>query len=113
MTGVQTCALPIFRVLKNYPRVPQLRRPAQIVLGLIVVQLAFGFGAYLTRVQWGKDAPQPMTLMVATTVAHVAVGALVLATTAVLALEVRRHMAPSSKQAAAPERTESRQAVMA
>ncbi|MGH9492845.1 MAG: COX15/CtaA family protein [Terriglobales bacterium] len=101
------------RVLREYPKVPQLRRPAQILLGLIVAQLGLGLGAYLTRVQWGKDAPQPMTAMVVTTVAHVMVGALVLATTAVLALEVRRHMAPSSKQAAAPERTESRQAVMA
>ena len=53
-----------------------------------------------------------MMAMVVTTVAHVAVGALVLATAAVLALQVRRHMV-SSKQAPVPQRSESREAVMA
>ena len=99
------------RVLTEYRGVPQLRRPAQILLGLTLAQLSLGFGAYLTRVEWGKDAPQPMAAMVATTVAHVVVGALVLATTAVLALQVRRHMA--NKPAPVPEPADSRQAVMA
>ena len=102
----------VARVLRDYGSVPRLRRPAQLLLGLIVVQLALGFGAYLTRVEWGQDAAQPLLAMVVTTVAHVAVGALVLATTAVLALQVWRHMAPI-QQASAPERADSRQAVMA
>lgn len=100
------------RVLTEYRNAPQVRVPAQVLLGLIAVQLALGFGAYLTRVAWGKDAPQPLLAMVVTTVAHVVVGALVLATTAVLALQVRRHMA-SVQQRSAPERSESRQAVLA
>ncbi|HEV2022090.1 MAG TPA: COX15/CtaA family protein [Terriglobales bacterium] len=103
----------VTRLLRNYGSLPQLRRPAQILLGLIVLQLSLGFGAYLTRVEWGKDAPQPLLAMVVTTVAHVAVGALVLATTAWLALQVQRHLAPSSKQAPAAERSESPQAVIA
>jgi len=78
-----------------------------------VAQLALGFGAYLTRVEWGKDAPQPLLAMVVTTVAHVAVGALVLATTAVLALQLQRHLTPLSTQAPAAEPSESRQAVTA
>ena len=110
----------VTRVLRHYGSVPQLRHPAQILLGLIVAQLALGFGAYLTRVEWGKDAPQPLLAMVVTTVAHVAVGALVLATTVVLALQVQRHLTPLSKQAPAAEhsaehsndRSESRQAVI-
>ncbi len=95
----------VVRVLREYGSVPQLRRPAQILLGLIVSQLALGFGAYLTRVEWGKDAPQPMLAMVVTTVAHLAVGALVLATAAVLAIQAQRHLTPASKQAPAAERS--------
>jgi heme A synthase len=102
----------VTRILRDYGNVPQLRRPAQLLLGLIVLQLALGFGAYLTRVEWGKDAPQPLVAMVVTTVAHVIVGALVLATTAVLALQVRQHMAPR-KPAPTPAPADSRQAVMA
>jgi cytochrome c oxidase assembly protein subunit 15 len=103
----------VTRLLRNYGSIPQLRRPAQILLGLIVLQLALGFGAYLTRVEWGKDASQPLLAMVVTTVAHVAAGALVLATTAWLALQVQRHLAPLSKQAPAAGRSESPQAVIA
>jgi hypothetical protein len=52
-----------------------------------------GFGAWLTRVEWGRDAPQPGRLMVVTTVAHVAIGALLLSTTVVLAIQSWRHVA--------------------
>ena len=103
----------VARVLREHGSVPQLRRPAHILLGLIVTQLALGFGAYLTRVEWGKDAPQPLLAMVVTTVAHVAVGALVLATTAWLAIQVQRHLTPVGKRAPAAEPSESRQAVTA
>ena len=80
-------------------------------MGLLVTQLALGFGAYLTRVQWGKDAPQPLLPMVAATVAHVAVGALVLATAAWLTIQAQRHLTPVTKLAPAAERSDSRQAV--
>jgi cytochrome c oxidase assembly protein subunit 15 len=103
----------VTRVLRHYGSIPRLRRPAQILLGLIVAQLALGFGAYLTRVEWGKDAPQPLLAMVATTVAHVVVGALVLATTAVLALHVQRHPTPLSQLSPAAQPSDSRQAVTA
>jgi hypothetical protein len=55
-----------------------------------LIQLGLGFAAYLTRVIWGKDAVQPLPSMVYTTVAHVAVGALLLATTFVLAVQGHR-----------------------
>jgi len=107
----------VTRVLKQYGNIPQLRRPAQVLLGLLVVQLSLGFGAYLTRVEWGKDAPQPLLPMVLTTVAHLGVGALLLAVAAVLAIQVQRHLTPASKQVPAAERSndpsESQRAVMA
>lgn len=85
----------VTRVLSDYSRVAALRRPAVWLMGLLVTQLALGFAAYLTRVEWGADAPQPLLSMVVSTVAHVAVGALLLATTVVLATRTQRHMAPT------------------
>lgn len=82
----------VVRVLSRHSQLPQLRKPAMFLLGLLIVQLTLGFVAYLTRVEWGRDAVQPELSMVASTVAHVAVGALVLATTVVLAIEARRHV---------------------
>jgi cytochrome c oxidase assembly protein subunit 15 len=79
------------RVLSRYRRTPQLRQPATALLGLLLVQLSLGFGSYLTRVGWGGVAPHPGMSMVLTTVAHVAVGALVLATSVILAIQASRH----------------------
>lgn len=84
----------VIRVLTRYGNVPQLRKPAQVLLALLMVQLGFGFVAYITRVQWGKDAVQPLASMVLSTVLHVAGGAIVLATSVILAVQTRR-MIPS------------------
>lgn len=62
-----------------------LARPAQIALLLLVVQLLLGLSAYWVRTLSPND-PQPLPLMVGITVAHVACGALVFATTIVLTL---------------------------
>jgi heme a synthase len=78
------------RVLVAHGKDGELRKPAVWVLTLLLVQLGLGFAAYLTRVIWGKDAPQPLPSMVYTTVAHVAVGALLLAATFVLAVQAHR-----------------------
>jgi len=86
----------VTRVLTDYGRIPALRRPAAALLGILLVQLGLGFGSFLTKVDWGKDAPQPLLSMVATTVAHVAVGALLLATSVVLAMQARRHLASAA-----------------
>jgi cytochrome c oxidase assembly protein subunit 15 len=80
----------IVRLLTRYGNVDHLRRPAQLLLALLMVQLGLGFAAYLTRLQWMLDPPQPVTGIVITTVSHVAGGALVLATCVVLAIQSRR-----------------------
>ena len=77
------------RVLSRYGQIAELRRPAAIMIALLLIQLGFGFAAYLTRVVWGKNAAQPLPSMVSTTVAHVAIGALLLATSFVLEEQVR------------------------
>ena len=85
------------RALVSFSRVDAIRRPAVLLLFLLMIQLCLGFAAFLTRVIWGADAPQPETAMVFSTVAHVAVGALLLATTAVLTLQVWRHVPATLK----------------
>lgn len=80
------------RALSLYSHIEAVRRPAIILLGLLIAQLFLGFAAFLTRVAWGKDAAQPELPMVVATVTHVAVGALLLATTVVLAIQVWRHV---------------------
>jgi cytochrome c oxidase assembly protein subunit 15 len=66
-----------------------LARPALMAAALLFIQLLLGLAAYATRTASPYD-PQPLTPMVAVTVAHVACGALVFATTIVLTLRVFR-----------------------
>jgi len=80
------------RALAVYAHIEAVRRPATLMLALVVTQLCLGFAAFVTRVDWGRDAAQPEFPMVVATVAHVAVGALLLATTAILAIQVWRHV---------------------
>jgi cytochrome c oxidase assembly protein subunit 15 len=80
------------RALTVYAHIEAVRRPAILMLGLVVTQLCLGFAAFVTRVDWGRDAAQPEFPMVVSTVAHVAVGAMLLATTVILAIQVWRHV---------------------
>lgn len=84
-----------------------VRTPARLVHGLLWIQIGLGLAAYMTRVKWGADAPQPLPSMVASTVAHVGVGALLLATTFVLAIQTRRHVVAVAAESASARRSES------
>ena len=80
------------RALSVYSHIEAVRRPAILMLSLVIAQLCLGFTAFMTRVAWGRDAVQPEIPMIISTVAHVAVGALLLASTVVLAIQVWRHV---------------------
>jgi cytochrome c oxidase assembly protein subunit 15 len=80
------------RALTAFPQVRPIRAAASAILGLLVLQLTLGFGAYLTRIEWGKDAAQPRMSMVLTTVAHVAIGALLLAHCFMLSVQAFRNL---------------------
>jgi heme a synthase len=80
------------RAISVYSNIDAVRRPAIVMLSLLITQLCLGFAAFLSRVAWGQGAVQPELPMVASTVAHVAVGALLLATTVVLAIQVWRNV---------------------
>jgi len=82
------------RAISRHSNIDAVRRPATAMLALLIVQLGLGFAAFVTRVAWGRDAAQPETPMVISTVVHVAVGALLLATTVVLTIQVWRHLRP-------------------
>ena len=86
------------RALSVYSKIEAVRRPAIALLGLLIAQLCLGFLAFMTRVAWGRDAVQPEFPMVVSTVAHVAVGALLLATAVVLAMQVWRHVPVSFEE---------------
>ena len=86
------------RALGVYSQVEVIRKPAILMLSLLIAQLCLGFAAFLTRVAWGKDAVQPELPMLISTVAHVAVGALLLATAVILAIQVWRHVPVALKE---------------
>lgn len=86
----------VVRVLTQHSAIREIRRPAVLLLTLLITQIFLGFLAFVTRVAWGKDAVQPELPMVISTVAHVAVGALLLAVTVILTIQVWRHLPSSS-----------------
>ena len=77
----------LVRATTYWPNRPSIQRWALALNGLVMLQLVLGAGAYWIRVIT-QDAPQPMLAMVALTVAHVALGALVLATSVLLTIQV-------------------------
>jgi cytochrome c oxidase assembly protein subunit 15 len=85
-----------FLVLRRHRDDPFLARPATMALALLVVQLLLGLAAYVTRTASPND-PQPLNPMVGITVAHVACGALVFATTIVLTLRLFKVLRPSEQ----------------
>src|SRR6266404_4280252 len=92
-------------ILRRYRDEPFLTRPATVALALLVVQLFLGVAAYITRTASPTD-PQPLNPMVGVTVAHVACGALVFATTIVLTLRAFKVLRPAEQSlrfSAAPQ----------
>ena len=72
-------------ILRRHGNETFLTGPAKIAVALLVLQLLLGIAAYITRLASPND-PQPLNPMVGITVAHVACGALVFATTIGLTL---------------------------
>jgi cytochrome c oxidase assembly protein subunit 15 len=79
------------RILLHYAQNRELRTGALALIGITIAQVFLGIAAYMTRIAYA-DAVQPMPLMVTFTVFHVAVGALTMATSVVLAILVRRNV---------------------
>ncbi len=82
------------KAIKRYRHVPSVKKTATTLLMLVGLQVVLGIGAYVTRVILSPGSKEPLLSMVLTTVAHVAGGALVLATSVALAIQIHRHTAP-------------------
>jgi heme a synthase len=89
------------RVLSEFRSQAQLRSAAFLLVGLLVLQVFLGIGSYLMLLSAG-NAPQPLPPVVAVTTLHVAMGALVLASSLVFTLKVYRYVGPSGRALAAP-----------
>lgn len=79
------------RAIGKHSAIPHLRPPALLLLVLLLIQLLLAFSAYFTRVVQGVDVSQPTANLVITTVAHMGIGALLLAITAVLTIQTYRY----------------------
>src|SRR5260370_118045 len=79
------------RALSKHSSIVHLRRPALWMLVLLIAQLVLGISAYVVRVVWGINEVQPTLGLVAITVAHLGVGALILAWTVVLTIQAYRY----------------------
>jgi heme a synthase len=78
---------------RRFANVPVLRGSARLLHVLIGLQLLLGAGAWWSRV-YAAQFPQPIPVMVALTVIHTVTGALVLATTVMVALACYRLVHP-------------------
>lgn len=86
---VAACAaITVTCVLRRHARVPELSRPAILLLGLVTLQVGLGATSI-----WTRKAVVPTTL-------HVLTGALVLATSVVLMLRTHRLVGTAPRRAA-------------
>ncbi len=72
-----------------------VKRPALILLILTGVQMLFGLGAYLYRVEFQEQATGEAA-MLTFTVIHVAVGALTTAACALMGMQITRYVRPAT-----------------
>ncbi len=78
-------------VLTQFKSHAVLRKAAHSLAGLVVVQVILGIAAYLSRITYVETA-RPAPVMVVLTVLHVAFGALTMAASVVLAIQVLRNV---------------------
>jgi cytochrome c oxidase assembly protein subunit 15 len=96
----------VTRVLAKFSEEHRLVRAALVLLGLLVVQVFLGVGAYVMKMA-ARSAPQPLPPVVAVTTVHVAVGALALVASLDLTYQAYRFLATRTadvKVSSAPQR---------
>lgn len=79
-------------VIVQFPKHDALSKAAWILIGITAIQIALGVLAYVVRLNHWESAPTGV--LVASTVTHVAFGALTLASSIALTLEVFYHVRP-------------------
>jgi cytochrome c oxidase assembly protein subunit 15 len=89
----------LLRILSGFRHESRLERPAFLVAGWLLVQVLLGVGSYL-MILGAQGAPQPLPPVVAVTTAHVAVGALLLASSLFLTFSIYRYVAAATRTTA-------------
>lgn len=89
VTGLTLFA--VVNILLHCPRQEAIRRAGLALLIITLFQVFLGVAAYMSRVATA-EAPQPMPAMVWFTVLHVAVGALTMASSVILTIQVLRNV---------------------
>ena len=84
-------------VLTQFPKHRALSKAAWAVIGVTGIQIALGVVAYVSRLNHWESAPT--SILIASTVTHVAFGALTLASVVALTLEVFYHVRPRAEVA--------------
>lgn len=87
----------VTRIIAEHRGEPRLLYPALLLAVLLIAQVLLGIGSYFMLIAF-RNAPQPLPPVVDVTTAHVAVGALVLATGLVLTYQALRLLTPSAGQ---------------
>jgi len=82
----------LVRVLSEFRAERRLTRPLWLLVGMLLGQVALGIGSYW-EVWTNQNAPQPLPPVVLVTTTHVAVGALVLASSLALTYQTYRLIA--------------------
>jgi cytochrome c oxidase assembly protein subunit 15 len=82
----------VSRILTHFARQPALVRPALLLGGLLMVQIALGVESYILKLA-GRGAPHPLPSLVGITTTHVGVGALTLLTSLYLTYQTYRFLA--------------------
>ena len=85
------------RAITKHSNIPHMRRPAIWMLLLLITQLLLGAAAYVVRVIQSPNEAQPTLGLVAVTVAHLGVGALILAVAVILTIQAQRHTGDSAE----------------
>jgi heme A synthase len=83
------------RAIAVYGFIKQIRGIGIAILALLLMQVSLGITSYFVRVLHGHEVTAPTHTMVAVTVAHVAIGALLLAHCFILAVQARKHLLPA------------------
>ena len=85
---IATLTWAALRTLSRYKNIEQIRKPALLILTLLMFQVCLGALALYTRIVQESETLQPQLPMVISTVAHVGGGALLLATTVLLTIRL-------------------------
>ena len=83
------------RVVTQYPGRREILHWALLLNGMVMLQLVLGAGTYWIR-EITETAVQPLLPMVLLTVAHVAVGAMILAASVLLSIQVHARLESST-----------------